>query len=84
MYKKQEGSVKKMISLKPKETILQNLKDAGCTRQMIENFMIYFDKNQKEKQLALLAVQRQELLNKVHVEEKKISCLDYLIYQIEK
>lgn len=73
-----------MISLKSKDTIVQNLKDAGCTPQMIENFMLYFDKNQKEKQLALLAAQRQELLNRVHIEEKKICCLDYLIYQIEK
>lgn len=73
-----------MISLKPKDAILQNLKDAGCTPQMIEKFMLYFDKNQKEKQLALLAAQRQDLLNRVHVEEKKICCLDYLIYQIEK
>lgn len=73
-----------MTSLKPKETIVQNLKDAGCNPQMIENFLLYYDENQKEKQLALLAVQRQELLNKVHIEEKKISCLDYLIYQIEK
>lgn len=73
-----------MTSLKPKETIVQNLKAAGCNPQMIENFLLYYDENQKEKQLALLAVQRQELLNKVHIEEKKISCLDYLIYQIEK
>lgn len=73
-----------MIGLKAKETIVQNLKDAGCSRQMIEDFMLYFDKNQKEKQLALLTVQRQDLLNRVHIEEKKISCLDYLIYQIEK
>lgn len=73
-----------MISLKSKETIVQNLKDAGCATQMIDDFMLYFDKDQKEDQLALLAVQRQKLLSKVHVEEKKISCLDYLIYQIEK
>lgn len=73
-----------MISLKPKETIVQNLKDAGCNPQMIEHFLLYYDKNQKEKQLALLAVQRQDLLNRVHIEEKKISCLDYLIYQIKK
>lgn len=73
-----------MTSLKPKETIVQNLKDAGCNQEVIENFLLYYDENQKEKQLALLAVQRQELLNKVHIEEKKISRLDYLIYQIEK
>lgn len=73
-----------MIGLIAKETIVQNLKDAGCTGQMIEDFMLCFDKNQKEKQLGLLTVQRQDLLNRVHIEEKKISCLDYLIYQIEK
>lgn len=73
-----------MISSKPKETIIQNLKDAGCAPRMIEDFMLYFDKNQKEKQLALLTAQRQNLLNRVHIEEKKISCLDYLIYEIEK
>lgn len=73
-----------MINLKPKEAIIQNLKDAGCDHQMIENFMLLFNKNQKEKQLALLAVQRQDLLNRVHKEEKKICCLDYLIYQIKK
>lgn len=64
--------------------MVQNLKDAGCAPQMIEEFMLCFDKNQKEKQLALLAAQRRNLLNRVHIEEKKISCLDYLIYQIEK
>lgn len=73
-----------MISLKPKETIVQNLKDAGCAPRMIEDFMLYFDKNQKERQIALLTAQRQDLLNRIHIEEKKISCLDYLIYQIEK
>ncbi len=28
--------------------------------------------------------QREELLQRVHTEEKKISCLDYLLYQIQK
>lgn len=73
-----------MISLKPKEAIVQNLKDAGCNSKMIEDFLLYFDENQKEKQLALLVAQRQALLRRVHKEEKKICCLDYLIYQIEK
>lgn len=73
-----------MINLKSKEVIKQNLKDAGCNSQMIDDFLLYVDKNQKEKLLALLADQRQNLLNRVHKEEKKICCLDYLIYQIEK
>lgn len=73
-----------MTNLKSKEALVQNLKDAGCNPKMIEEFLSYFDENQKEKQLALLSAQRQDLLNKVHKEEKKICCLDYLIYQIEK
>lgn len=35
-----------MTSLKPKETIVQNLKAAGCNPQMIENFLFYYDENQ--------------------------------------
>lgn len=69
--------------MKSRETIVQNLKDAGCGREMINNFLIYFDKDRKEKQLELLANQRKELLSRVHREEKRISCLDYLIHEIE-
>ena len=47
-------------------------------------FSRYFDENQKEKQLELLEIHRNQLLTQIHKEEKKISCLDYLIYQIKK
>ncbi|MBS6561064.1 MAG: hypothetical protein KH355_12425 [Clostridiales bacterium] len=72
-----------MIKMKSREAIVQNLKNAGCGREMINSFLIYFDKDRKEKQLELLSSQRKELLNRVHKEEKRISCLDYLIHQIE-
>lgn len=39
-----------------RDAIVQNLKDAGCSAGIIENYE----------------------------EEKEISCLDYLIYQIKK
>ena len=39
--------------MKSREAVVQNLKDAGCGREMINNFLIYFDKNRKEKQLEL-------------------------------
>lgn len=73
-----------MMNLESREAAVQNLKDAGCDQVAIEEFLIYFDKNQKEKQLALLERHRKLLLNIVHMEEKKICCLDYLIYQIKK
>ncbi len=72
-----------MIKMKSREAIVQNLKDAGCGREMINSFLIYFDKDRKEKQLELLENQRKELLSRVHREEKRISCLDYLIHEIE-
>ena len=66
------------------EMLRQNLKDAGCSHEMIKQFLCYEEEGQIQEQLDLLSVQRQKLLDKVHKEEKKIVCLDYLVYQIEK
>mgnify|MGYP005766440089 CR=1 len=38
----------------------------------------------KDEQLKMLAVQRTRLLDRVHKEEKRINCLDYLVYQMTK
>lgn len=73
-----------MVNLESKEEVVQNLKDAGCGREVIQDFLSYLEKNQKEKQLKLLENHRKQLLNNVHTEEKKIYCLDYLAYQIKK
>ena len=66
-----------MMNLESREAVVQNLRDAGCSQDTIENFLLYFDRNQKEKH-------RKQLLNVVHSEEKKIYCLDYLVYQLKK
>ncbi|OUO78616.1 hypothetical protein B5F53_10035 [Blautia sp. An249] len=64
------------------QAITQNLKDAGCDSEMITEF---FDKSgKKDEQLKMLAVQRTRLLDRVHKEEKRINCLDYLVYQMTK
>lgn len=62
----------------------QNLRDAGCTAKVIELFFSYMEKNEKEKQRLLLEEHRRKLLDDVHAGEKKISCLDYLMYQMQK
>lgn len=64
--------------------IEQNLKDAGCTTKVIDLFFLYMKENEKEKQMLLLDEQRKKLLDDVHAGEKKISCLDYLMYQMQK
>lgn len=73
----------KMMNLESREKVVQNLKDAGCGPDTIEDFLLYFDREQKEEQITLLEKHRRELLNVVHKAEKKIYCLDYLVYQIK-
>ncbi len=67
-----------------REKLIQNLKDAGCCEEMIRDFMERFDEKDIERQIALLELHRDDLLDNVHSEERKISCLDYLLYQIRK
>ena len=65
-------------------TVVQNLKDAGCTDEMVEKFMALQDSEGEEQQLKLLSGHRKHLLEKLHRDERRIDCLDYLIYQMEK
>ena len=64
-------------------TVLQNLKGAGCTDEMVEKFMILQDNDDEEQQIQLLSGHRKHLLEKPHREEKRIDCLDYLLYQMQ-
>ena len=64
-------------------TVLQNLYDAGCTDEMVEKFMALQDSEDEEQQIRLLSGHRKHLLEKLHREEKRIDCLDYLLYQMQ-
>ena len=72
-----------MIATGSRESVIQNLEDAGCETGMIQDFMGWFDKGQQAKQLELLEHQRECLLGRIHKDERRISCLYYLIYQIQ-
>lgn len=64
------------------QAVTENLKDAGCDSEMITEF---FDKSgKKDEQLRILKRHRQQLLDQVHKEEKRIDCLDYLVYQMTR
>lgn len=67
-----------------KEAIIQNLRDAGCDAETIEGFMADMQKGKEECGLKRLAVHRKNLLDSMHNEQKRIDCLDYLIYKIKK
>lgn len=60
----------------------ENLIAAGCDEKFLHEFEACL--SDKKKCDRLLAKHRRELLDRVHEEERKISCLDYLIYNLEK
>lgn len=65
-----------------KNKILQNLKDADCNRELIERFFM-LDKNQRTfEQLKLLDEYRKKLVESLHQDQRKIDCLDYLIFNL--
>ena len=66
------------------ESIIQNLKDAGCDSETIEKFMADLKKGKEASGLKRLAVHRKKLLDSLHREQKCIDCLDYLVYQMKK
>lgn len=75
---------KQVHSLPDSEAVIQNLIDAGCDDKLVEEFLSLEESGQTGKQLTLLSKHRQKLLDRVHVEERRIYCLDYLVYEIQK
>lgn len=66
------------------QAVIQNLEDAGCDPETVEEFLALDVEGKTGEQLKLLARQRKRLLDRVHREEKRIDCLDYLAYQLNK
>lgn len=66
------------------QAIIRNLTDAGCDDETITSFLSLEESGSTRKQMELLSAHRDHLLEKVHREEKRIDCLDYLVYQLEK
>ena len=64
--------------------LLQNLKDAGCGPAAIEKFLQLRNAGKRRDQLRFLTRQRAVLLKKVHENQKKIDCLDYLFYRLKQ
>ena len=67
-----------------KETqLLRNLKDAGCDEAPIKSFFQLQSEGRRQEQYRLLSMHRASLLDKVHVSQKMIDCLDYLVYTMK-
>ena len=67
-----------------KDSIIQNLNDAGCSEGTIHKFMKLWEEEREEAGLKLLQQHRRELLDQVHDRQIKIDRLDFLLYNIRK
>ncbi len=66
------------------KALLDNLKDAGCDAKTTERFLKLEEEGDRGGQMRLLSEHRRRLLDRVHREERRIDCLDYLVYQLQK
>lgn len=66
------------------ESMVQNLKDAGCDAETIARFMADYHGDKKESGMKQLSAHRRALLDLIHKNQKCIDCLDYLVYQLQK
>ena len=62
----------------------ENLEDAGCGPDMICCCEALARDEKKAELMRALSLHRRALLDDVHENQRRIDCLDYLIYQIEK
>ena len=73
-----------MDEIPAKTRLLRNLKDAGCDEAMIQKYLQLQKEGKRQEQFRLLALHRASLLDRVHVSQNMIDCLDYLIYTIKR
>ena len=65
-------------------SLRENLLDAGCDPELTERFLALIGQGKEQEALALLTGHRKYLLDCCHAEQKKIDCLDYLLYRMER
>ena len=70
-------------ALNKEEILLQNLKDAGCSKKLINECMICYKEGTLSLKLAELNAFRKTVLNETRIKQKQIDCLDYLLNKIQ-
>ena len=66
------------------EAVSQTLQAAGCSLDMIEIFFKLQAQGRQKEGLHLLHRQRLRLLETIHEDQKRLDCLDYLIFYMKK
>ena len=70
--------------MKQQQEIIESMKAAGCSDTEIESFVKCYENGELKKGLKIISNCRKDILERIHGDQKKIDCLDYLEYQIKK
>lgn len=62
--------------------IINGFIDAGCSKEQIEE--VKKNISNQDKLTEILVNQRKKVLDKIHQDEDKMKCIDYLIYNFKK
>ncbi len=72
------------MDLQNDKALMQNLKDSGCSENFIKEFVILKKQGNNNRLIQVLYKHKAKLLANLHDFQKKIDCLDYLIFQINQ
>lgn len=67
-----------------KQALSQNLIDSGCKKTIIDKFFLFFEQGKMKDALRLLSLHRVKLIDNLCASQKKIDCLDYLIFKLKQ
>lgn len=71
-------------STKSNRNLAEILGDAGCDEKLEEQLLALQEAGQTDEFLKLLAKHKTDLLADLHRVQKRIDCLDFLVYKIKK
>lgn len=71
------------ISVTDRARLQQNLADAGCGKKIIQESLQLQEERKTSELMAILSRRRKRLLQVVRQNQKRLDCLDYLIYSIK-
>lgn len=66
------------------DALIQNLEDAGCDQATIQIFLTDLHSGEPSRGIRLLEQHRRALLDVLHRQQKRIDCLDYLLFMLQK
>ena len=67
-----------------RKAVEQHLLDAGCDCEKTQQYLRLLEEGRMQELIQMLRCQRCHLMEKLHREQQKVDCLDYLIYQLKK